>query len=129
MPSSEDIRTRSASSSSETITNVTPQEARETAERMKNPHSENARRALAERDGIPYNDGVASSQVTEQKPKTNPDSDGKTSNKGKWAKRGFIGVGMATLTAAGLAVNSLMINDKGRMNNAQMYGQQPYSQY
>lgn len=71
-----------------------------------------------------------SSRTTEQSPKTNPNGDGKTSNKAKWGKRaGFMGVGMAVLGAAGLAVNSLMINDKGRMNNAQMYGQQPYSQY
>lgn len=71
---------------------------------------------------------VAHSQVTKSKPDSG--ADGKTSNKAKWGKRaGFMGVGMAVLGAAGLAVNSLMINDKGRLNNAQMYGQQPYSQY
>ena len=69
-------------------------------------------------------------EITKPKQGPDPNSDKKPSNKAKWGKRaGFMGVSMAVLGAAGLAVNTLMINDKGRMNNAQMYGQQPYSQY
>ena len=45
---------------------------------------------------------------------------------GKWGKAG---VGMAIIAGVGAAVTSLMLNNKGRINSSQMYGQQPYSQY
>ena len=111
-------------------------EARKAAEEIaggRNPHSENAIRELRQRDGGLSENKPAPSQVnngTNSNTGSIVGGDKKTSNKAKWGKRaGYMGVGMAVLGAAGLAVNSLMINDKGRMNNAQMYGQQPYSQY
>ena len=66
---------------------------------------------------------------TQNADKSGGNKESPPSKRSRWKKAGYIGVGMAVLGAAGLAVNSLMINDKGRLNNAQMYGQQPYSQY
>lgn len=50
--------------------------------------------------------------------------------KGKVGKWGRSAIGLGVMLAGGAAITNLMMgSNKGRLNNSQMYGQQPYTQY
>lgn len=49
---------------------------------------------------------------------------------GKFKKYGKSALGLGVMLAGGAAITNLMMgSSKGRLNNSQMYGQQPYTQY
>lgn len=57
-----------------------------------------------------------------------PSGGGNLEAKGKIGKYGKSALGLGVMLAAGSAVTSLMMgSNKGRLNNSQMYGQQPYT--
>lgn len=65
---------------------------------------------------------------TEKLPKAGGGSNIET--KGKVGKYGRSALGLGVMFVAGSAITSLMMgSNKGRLNNSQMYGQQPYTQY
>lgn len=60
----------------------------------------------------------------------NLEVEGKTGAKGKIGRYGRSALGLGVMLVAGSAITGLMMgSNKGRLNNSQMYGQQPYTQY
>lgn len=59
-----------------------------------------------------------------------PSGGGNLEAKGKIGKYGKSALGLGVMLTAGSVITGLMMgSSKGRLNNSQMYGQQPYTQY